>query len=355
VVAPVPWVPALARRGRHGRLRDVPRIEQAAGLEVLHPRYPVIPRVGMTAAPWLLYAALEPLLRRLLRGEPRFDLIDAHYFYPDGVAAVWLGEALGAPVVVTGRGTDLNLIPRFAVPRRLIRRAAERAAGLITVCQALKDDLAALGVAPERIRVLRNGVDLERFRPGDRAAARARFGLDPARRTLGSVGHLIERKGHHLVIQALARCPDTDLVIAGDGPERTALAALAAERGLGARVRFLGTLSQADLAHLYGALDALVLASSREGWANVLLEAMACGTPVVATPVGGTPEVVTAPEAGVLARGADVAALAEAIGALFGRPIDRAATRCFAERFGWEATTEGQIALFRAIVGGRAR
>ena len=355
VVAPVPWVPALARRGRHGRLRAVPPTERVAGLEVLHPRYPVIPRVGMSVAPWLLYAALAPLVRRLIRGEPRFDLIDAHYFYPDGVAAVWLGRALDTPVVVTGRGTDLNLIPRFALPRRLIRDAAERAAGLITVCQALKDDLARLGVAPERITVLRNGVDLERFRPGDRAAARARFGLDPHRRTLGSVGHLIERKGHHTVIQALAHHPDTDLVIAGEGPDRAVLEALVDRLGLRARVRFLGALSQADLVGLYGALDALVLASSREGWANVLLESMACGTPVIATPVGGTPEVVTAPAAGVLARGLDSAALVEAIGSLFARPIDRAATRHFAEGFGWDTTTRGQIALFRAIADGRAR
>jgi glycosyltransferase involved in cell wall biosynthesis len=350
VVAPVAWVPAIAHRTRHGALRSVPGAARAHGIEVLHPRYPVIPRVGMSIAPWLLYAALAPLVRRLARRDPGFDVIDAHYFYPDGVAAVWLGQAVGKPVVVTGRGTDLNLIPSFAVPRRLIRRAAERAAGLITVCQALKDDLVALGLPPERITVLRNGVDLEVFRPDDRTAARARFGIAPDRRVLGSVGHLIERKGHRLAIEALAECPDTDLVIAGGGPERAALEARAAELGVGARVRFLGALAPAEVARLYAALDALVLASSREGWANVLLEAMACGTPVVATPAGGTPEVVAAPEAGVLARARDVPALVEAITRLFARPIDRAATRRYAERFAWDATTEGQIALFRSIV-----
>jgi glycosyltransferase involved in cell wall biosynthesis len=233
----------------------------------------------------------------------------------------------------------------------MICEAAAHADGLITVCQALKDRLIELGAARERITVLRNGVDLELFKPMDRDKARASLGL--TRRTLGSVGWLIERKGHHHAIRALSALPDTDLLIVGEGPERTGLEQLAAKRGVSGRVRFLGRIDQKRLPEIYNAIDALVLASSREGWANVLLEAMACGTPVVASAVWGTPEVVAAPEAGVLIKTLDAQGVIEGITHLFSTKFDRAATRRYAEGFSWEPTTRGQLALFRQILARR--
>ncbi len=126
----------------------------------------------MSAAPYLLYRAMLPALRRLLASGQRFDAIDAHYFYPDGVAAVWLGQALGLPTVVTARGTDVNLTPQHLVPRVLIRRAITGAAALVAVSAALKGALVALGAPQEKVTVLRNGVDTSLFRPVDRGAAR---------------------------------------------------------------------------------------------------------------------------------------------------------------------------------------
>jgi glycosyltransferase involved in cell wall biosynthesis len=169
-----------------------------------------------------------------------------------------------------------------------------------------------------------------------------------------SVGHLIERKGHHLIIDALAELPGAELLIAGGGPEEAALKARSSALGVADRVRFLGALAQSKLPALYRAADALVLASSREGWANVLLEAMACGTPVVATPVWGTPEVVTCAAAGRLSTERSAPALAAAIRDLLSAPIDRAATRAHAEQFDWQATTDGQLRLFGAILERRA-
>jgi glycosyltransferase involved in cell wall biosynthesis len=350
VVAPIPTFPLLDRAYPPFRAtRAVPTREVRRGVEVLHPRYPLLPKISMTAAPLSLYAATRPLVERIRAEGYDVDVIDAHYFYPDGVAAAMLGRALDRPVVITGRGTDLNLIPDYALPRRMIRWAAGAAAGLITVCAALKEKLVELGVPAEKVRVLRNGVDLERFRPDDRAAARARLGLGGP--TLLSVGHLIPRKGHDLVIEALALLPpEIGLLIAGDGPEEGRLRALAAARGLGGRVRFLGRLAHAALREVYEAADILVLASSREGWANVLLEAMACGTPVVASNVWGTPEVVATPEAGVLMRERSGKGVAEAVAALMARFPAREATRAYAEGFSWDATTRGQIELFREVI-----
>jgi glycosyltransferase involved in cell wall biosynthesis len=348
VVAPVPWFPSRnARFGEYATHASAPREERRHGIQVLHPRYPLLPKIGMALTPFFLARAVRPVIERILRGYA-FDLIDAHYFYPDGVAAILLGRHFGKPVVITARGTDVNLIPRYRLPRAMIRWAARHAAGIITVARALKDDLVRVGVPAERIEVLRNGVDLQLFWPIEREAARRR--LEVSRTTLLSVGHLIPRKAHDLVIQALRWLPEMDLIVIGDGPERGALGALARESGVGERVRFVGALAQEELRSYYGAADALVLASSREGWANVLLESMACGTPVVASRIGGTPEVVSTPEAGVLMAQRTPEAVAEAVQHLFARYPDRGATRRYAEKFSWDETTRGQLQLFERVV-----
>ena len=353
VVAPVPWFPFTgARFGAYGKYAATPRCEQRDGVEIHHPRYFLPPKVGMNVAPWLLAQGAWPTIRRLQAEGFDFDLIDAHYYYPDGVAAALLARRLGKPFVVTARGSDINLIAQFARPRRLILQTAAAANASIGVCQALCQSLADLGAAPEKLQVFRNGVDLERFQPVDRGAARARLSLPLTAKVLLSVGNLIELKGHHIAIEALARLPSgVFLLIAGAGPDREKLAALAQALGVGERVRFLGQVVNTELKWCYGAADALVLCSSREGWANVLLEAMACGTPVLATPVGGSAEIVTAPAAGRLLEARSPAALASACMALLEHPPDTAAVRRHAEGFSWEATTQAQLGLFQKILG----
>ena len=351
VIAPVPWFPfSHARFGDYARYAKVPKEEQRHGIVITHPRYPLIPKIGMSLTPWLMAQAFLAELKGGTNSDD-FDLIDAHYFYPDGVAAAIVAKRLNKPLVITARGTDLNLIPQYYAPRKMILWAARQAAGLITVCQALKDVLVDLGVAAERVTVLRNGVDLAQFHPPkEREELRRQLGLTGT--ILLSVGHLIERKGHDLAIRALADLPNTRLLIAGEGPERDSLTSIVNERGLSHRVQFLGAVSQERLRDYYGAADILILGSSREGWANVLLESMACGTPVVASNVWGTPEVVAAPEAGVLMASRTPEALAQAAKGLLQAYPDRAATRRYAERFSWDATTQGQLDLFSKILKG---
>jgi glycosyltransferase involved in cell wall biosynthesis len=349
VVAPVPWFPSTHPRFRsYATMARTPAREQRNGIEIVHPRYPLPPKIGMSVAPFALASAGARALSRLRADGFDFELIDAHYFYPDGVAAILAGRWLDRPVVITARGTDLNLIPRYALPRRMIRWAAQNAAGVVTVCAALKDVLIDLGIDAARIDVLRNGVDLELFRPIDREQGRADLGFTG--RTLVSVGFLTPRKGHDIAIRAMRQLSDTQLVVIGDGEQLGALKSLALQCGVSDRVRFVGAMPQSQLRDYYGAADALVLMSDREGWANVLLESMACGTPVVATNVWGTPEVVAAPEAGLLVDERTPEALAEAAGRLFANPPDRAATRRYAERFSWDATTAGQLQLFRRVL-----
>ena len=351
VVSPVPWFPVAARwAGRHAQFARVPRAEQRHGIDVIYPRFAVLPKVGMMLAPHLMAAAMYPVLRTIIADGFDFDVLDAYYFYPDGVAAARLGARLRKPVIITALGTDLNEIPRFALPRRMIVRAAAHAHGITTVSAALKARLVELGVDAARITPVIHGVDHALFcPPRERAALRARLGLQ--RRTLLSVGNLIALKGHHLAIEALAQLPECELLIAGDGPQRGDLERLAQRLGVAGRTRFLGLVAHERLPELYGAADALVLASSNEGMANVLIESLACGTPVLATRVGGSPEVVAAPQAGLLLDERSAAALVRAARALFADPPARAATRAYSRRFAWEQTAAAHMAVVRAALG----
>lgn len=346
VVAPVPWFPFTHKAfGQYGVMARAPKVETRVGVEVFHPRYTVIPKVGMYLQPSGIARAAKPVIARMIDEGYDFDVIDAHYFFPDGVAAAMLAKYFRKPLIISALGTDINLIPQYPRARSMIKWAGEQATHSITVCEALRREMIGFGMDGSRITTLRNGVDLELFRPIDRAAARKELGMTDF--TLLSVGYLDPRKGHEHIIGALPQLPGVRLLIAGSGPDKAKLEAVATAAGVAERVTFLGPLPQDKLRQYYGAADALVLASSREGWANVLLEAMACGTPVVASNVWGTPEVVRVPESGVLMPSRDAAGVAAGVQQLRANYPDHAATRAYAELYSWDDTTRGQIELFR--------
>jgi teichuronic acid biosynthesis glycosyltransferase TuaC len=354
VIAPVPFFPSQnSHFGRWARLAAAPACETRHRINVRHPRYLAVPWIGQAVSPALLYGAASRTLARLIADGYQPDAIDAHYLYPDGVAAVWLGRRFKLPVVVTARGSDVSEWPGLALPGKLIRRTLREANALIAVSGALEQGMIALGANPACVTVLRNGVDSEGFRPHNREDARSTLGL--VRPTIISVGHLIERKGHDRVIEALALLPDLGLMIVGEGPERAKLVALAARLGVTDRVWFTGALPQAELPLYYSAAEALVLASSREGWANVLLEAMACGTPVIASPIWGNPEVVRERAAGLVCRENTPAAIADSLRDLLAAPPARAATRAYAERHGWREISAGQLAVFKQAIADGSR
>lgn len=352
VVAPVPWFPwGHPAFGHYADFAQVPYYEERYGIPVYHPRYPRLPKVGLSSAPLLMATAVKPVLEGIRERGFDFDLIDAHYVYPDGVAAVALGQCFGKPAVMSVLGDDVIVYPKYLVPRRLLLWAVDHAAGITSVCEALKRRLGEWGAPEEKVRVVLHGVDLELFHPVDRDAVRSRLGLSGM--VLLSVGHATPRKGHHLAIEALRDLPAATLMIAGDGWYEGHLRDLAISLRVEDRVRFLGHVEQEDLKDYYSAADALVLASSREGIANVLLEAMACGAPVIATAVWGTPEAVSSPDAGVLMEERTAPALVDATHRLFERYPDRSATRRHAAGFRWEQTSHDHLEVLRgAVVAG---
>jgi teichuronic acid biosynthesis glycosyltransferase TuaC len=331
VVAPAPWFPFVSGL-RPGFRPALPREEVQEGVRVLHPRFFSVPGVlKCLDGLFLALGALPALLR--LRKTFRFDAIDAHFVYPEGLAAALLGRLLGVPVLITLRGMLPLLVP-YRLRRPQLRWALRNADRVIAVAATLRDDAVALGIPPERVRVIENGIDGDLFHPLDRAAARRSLGLPEDGPVLVTVGTLAPRKGFHLVIEALPalaeRFPGIRYLLVGgagaEGGMERELRDLAARLGVADRLVFAGPRRRAELAAWYSAADLSVLASAHEGCPNVVLEALACGTPVVATPVGSIPSILAGPDAGLLSE-RNVPALTAAITAALSRSWDRGRVR----------------------------
>jgi teichuronic acid biosynthesis glycosyltransferase TuaC len=347
VVAPIGIPPLGGLHPRYKALAALPAAESWQGLSVDRPRFTHVPGVGGRYDVGRLIASLsEPL--RLLRKNFPFDVIDAEFFWPDGPAAVALGKALGVPVSIKARGADIHYWGTNPATAAQVIAAGQAADGMLAVSSALKADMVGLGMPADRITVHYTGIDRTRFYVRDRAAAKATLSVSGP--LLVSVGALIQRKGHGIVIEALKAVPEATLVVIGQGADREALKLQAAP--LGNRVRFLGSQPHEIIADWLAAADAMVLMSTSEGLANAWVEALASGTPVVISDVGGAHEVLDRPEAGVLAA-PDPTSVAYAIRQILERNADRHAVAATVDRFSWEANTAALYDHLKAVAARR--
>lgn len=338
VVAPVPYVPGWLPFKRFKSLAQVPDMERNGNLIVYHPRYVLVPKVSMPFHGLLIFLGSLLVMRRLKK-EMNFDCIDAHYIYPDGFAAILLGRIFGVPVILSARGTDINLFPSFWLVRPMISWSLKQAQGLIAVCSALGQAMIKLGAAPQKVRIIGNGVDLHRFQPVDQTEARKRLELPEKQRIIVAVGGLIPRKGFHYLIPAFARIANDDerlhLYIVGEGESRSQLELLARECQIANRVHLVGNYPNEELRYWFSAAEISCLTSSREGWPNVLLESMACGTPVVATGVWGVPEVIVSGDLGIIVE-QTTASIAQGLTVALQKDWNREGIRRYAERRTWD-------------------
>lgn len=368
VVAPVPWMPAAVLwlltalklskylpLTEYRQYRDVPAEEVRFGIRVLHPRYLVIPKIGMYLTPMLLALSLLKLVARLQRGGHRWDLIDSHYFYPDGVAVALLCRWMRLPFIITARGSDINLIGNYGAARRMMCWAAAQTEKNLCVSSELKKSMIGLKMAPEKIAVVTNGIDETVFVAQPATAREAlKRGLPVSGYTLAAVGNLVELKGQHLLIEAVATLPDVSLLIVGEGECRARLEAQVAGARLQERVRFLGNVPQQQLVNIYNAVDLVCLASSREGCANVLLEAIACGTPVLATAVGGNVETINSDEVGLLVRERSAEGLRQGIVAARKMSFDQQRIRTLSQRFWYASINTTLLQLYQTLIDQQA-
>ena len=357
VVAPSPWFPlqGLLRRLRPGFRPGAPGHEVQQGHDIWFPQV-LVGAWHLQGSGRVVHGVGAWRRLRALQREGRLDLLDAHFGYPDGEAAVRLGRWLKVPVTITMRGTEARHANDPSL-RPLLTRALRGADRIFAVSESLRQVALGLGVSPERVRVVGNGVDLERFQPIDRGVARTELGLPPDARVLVSVGGLCERKGFHRVVDCLptlrAQGMDAHLIVVGgpspEGDWSDKLRNQVREAGLGNRVRFTGAVPSQQLHRVLSAADVFVLATRNEGWANVFLEAMACGLPVVTTDVGGNAEVVCRPELGTVVPFDDAAALTAALGAALARSWDRQLLRRHAQANTWDHRVDVLEAEFRAL------
>jgi glycosyltransferase involved in cell wall biosynthesis len=306
VVAPIPYFPAININWRW-KFSQVARREIQDGVEVYHPRYLLTPKLGMVLYGWLMFFSVAPLIKKIHQ-EFDFDLIDSHFAYLDGFAAVQLGRRYNKPVVLSARGSDINLYSTFPLIRKLLQYTPHKANKIIAVCQALKDAMISFGIPEEKIVLVPNGVDVGKFCRVPKDEARKRLGLPADKKIILSVGALIPRKGFDLLIQAVnmvmseRHMRNLHLIIVGEGPSREDLTKLASSVGRSNAVQFAGAIPHQELYLWYSAADCFCLASSREGWPNVILESLSCGTPVVAADIWGVPEVIRSGDVGVMTK-----------------------------------------------------
>jgi teichuronic acid biosynthesis glycosyltransferase TuaC len=352
VIAPLPWSPPALSTEKAARLRKIPSQEEIGAITVHHPRYPLLPRISMPLHARLMSLGSVALAGKLHAQNP-FDCIDAHYVYPDGKAALLIGRALGLPVIVSARGSDINLFPSFRLIRPQIQRTLRDAAGRIAVSEALKQAMLEVAETPCHIRVIGNGVDPSRFFRLSQAEARGELKIPRDARVIVSVAALVPAKGHHRLLRAFrplaARIPQLHVYAVGEGALRPELEALAGSLGLRDRVHFVGSCPNENLHYWYSAADVSCLASSREGWPNVVLESLACGTPVVATRVWGTPEILTSPELGILVEQSDES-LASGLESALARHWDGGRMVEFARARDWPTVAREVDSYFQEVL-----
>ena len=357
VVSPVPWFPRgrwLRKLRPWSRYAEVPSRETIAGLEVHHPRYLVIPKLARWLHAFTYRLGIDRTVTALRR-EFAFDAILATWAYPDVVASVGIAARIGVPVVAKVHGSDLNVLAQGRLRRRMIAGALRRCAAVVAVSSGLKQHVVNLGVPEDRVTVIPNGVDVGRFRPLDRFVCRRRLGLPEQGRRVVFIGHLTPVKGLNVLLEALSDLPaEVSLSLVGEGEERGRLEALAAAQGLRDRVTFVGARPHDEVPLWMNASDIVCLPSLNEGCPNVVLEALACGRRVVATAVGGIPDLLSDPRAGRLVPPGNTRALAEALQECLGRTGTPEDSRQASALPGWSESA-GQVArIVEEVLRGKA-
>jgi len=339
--------------GRYRPLAELAPLSEEGGITIHRPHFTLIPRIGARRNAGAIARAVMPLVRRI-HAETPIDVLDAQFFFPDGPAAAELAQAMGLPLSIKARGSDITFWGEQDFARRQMLDAARRATGLLAVSQDLADRMAAMGMDPAKIAVHYTGLDRDRFRPFDHTQLRSQlaaelgFAMPDNAPLLACVGALIERKGQAIAISALRQIPAARLVLIGKGEDEARLRALAASEGVAERVHFAGSIDHDLMPLILSAADVMVLPTANEGLANAWVEALACGTPVVTCDVGGARELIAGDTAGrLVARTPD--AVAAGVNAVLNAPPARAAVAALTERFSWDANAAALAAHYEGL------
>ncbi len=354
VINPI-GVPPMAF-GRYRTLAAAAVDGSENGVAVHRPTFTLIPRFGARFNPAIIARKVLPIASAMHGARP-FELVDAQFFYPDGPAAARIAETLNLPLSIKARGSDITYWGQKSFAAKKMKAAADTASGMLAVSDALKADMAAMGMPAGKIDLHRTGLDRDRFRPLDHAGLRGTLGrqlgiaLPDDGPLFASVGALIPRKGQAIAIEAVAAFDDARLLLVGHGPDEADLRVLAKRLGLEDRVHFLGSVDHDLLPVVLSAADAMVLPSCAEGLANAWVEALACGTPLVICDAGGARELVSSPDAGVIVA-RDAAAIAAGLREVLTLDLSPRRVAKTVERFSWTGNAAALAEHYERCIAG---
>lgn len=357
VVAPVPYFPPINICPTWYQYSQIVKYRIQDEIKIFHPRFFITPKILMSMYGYFMYYSVIGFLRKMKKGFD-FDLIDAQYAYPDGFAALLVAKRLKVPITLTVRGSDINYFTTLPKIRERIIFTLKNVDKIISVSQALKDTIVQLDIPETKVVVIQNGVDTTMFHPINNS--RNDLGLPKNRKIILSVGNVIKTKGHHLIIKALSIIRKKDpqkqlphLIIIGDGNYKTKLIKLIKELDLKDYVTFTGRLQHNTIIKWYNACDIFCLASYHEGLPNVLREAMACGKPVVATNVGGIPEIITSDDYGFLVSELDPGKIALTLNNALNKKWDTKKIITYASSMDWKSSSKKLNTVFQSVVDAR--
>jgi teichuronic acid biosynthesis glycosyltransferase TuaC len=351
VVAPVPFIPRFLKVRQYAWQAAVPREDDVAGFRVTYPRYFVTPKVLRSLHGFFLFLSVVLRYRRIVsRFKP--DVIYGFFAYPYGFANAMMGRLFGVPVVTYCRGSDIHSIARNRLQGRLIAWSLRLADRVLSVSEALKKDVVALGVDPDHVTVVHNGIEPDRFTSVDRESARRQLSLPADGALAVCVSRLSGEKGIDVLIDSIAyvKTPNFMLVLVGDGPQRAMLEERARSLGVAGRVLFAGDRPHDEVPLWVSAANLSVLGSRKEGYPNAVVESLACGRPVVATDVGGVREILTSERLGLLVAPEDAEAFGAAVEDALGRPWDTAAIEAVGKSRDWAAVARDVLNEFDSII-----
>ena len=321
VVAPLPWFPKMKTTDKRAIFSEIPEEETMEGIKTYHPRYFLIPKIGRSLYGFLFYFGIINKVKEIYKKFP-FDVIVGTWAYPDAFAAALVAKKMDKPLVVKVHGSDVNVMTNYFLRRKMIKFAFNRAFKITPVSYPLKDKIVSLGIPAAKVETIENGMNVTMFKKMDKKECRQTLGLGSDKKHVVYVGNLVPIKGIQFLVEAFKYLPkDVTLSVVGDGELRPELEANVKRWQLEDRVYFFGRLPHDKIPYWLNAADIFCLPTLNEGCPNVILEAIACGTPIVATRIGPIPEMVSSPQSGEVVNPGDPKALADGIQRVLNRSV----------------------------------
>ena len=352
LVAPLPW---WTRANKPQDWISAPR-ENSTGIDATFPTWWSVPKYGVAYNGKAMYHSVRGVVGKL-RNEFPFDVILASWAYPDAYAASLLAKEFGVPLVINVLGSDINALAKMPQLRPRILEAIERSHRVISVSHALGKAVEELGVSPDKVVVQHNGVDGAKFKLQDRREVRRRLGLPEDRRIILYAGNWVPEKGVDVLVEAVGILKKSEqknltLALIGSGTLETKLKEIVSQYGLQDQVLFCGRKNHMEIPDWMAAADIFCLPSLREGCPNVILESLSCGRPVVASGVGGVPELLDERN-GLMVPANDPQALASALFTALERPWSAESLRETVSHRSWDAVGQGYFSVIESALAAR--